>query len=265
MIPQGQRVIVLQNEDEMADFMIKKWKEVSRAAIEEEGFLTVALSGGKTPIPLYQRLALLKEGLPWEKTHIFLVDERFLPFQHPDSNFHMLKDTLLDQVPIPRQNIHPVPAGEATPQIAARKYEEDLRTFFKLAPDELPELDLILLGVGKDGHTASLFPGRLPINEPGQLVAAVMLDEMRHNRITLTLPVINQAKTIIFLVTGKNKAEVLGKVIYKKDSTLPASLVAPQTGNLIFLSDLEASSQLSFQKEGSQGDACRNCCRPRRV
>jgi 6-phosphogluconolactonase len=265
MIPQGQRVIVLQNEDEMADFMIKKWKEVSRAAIEEEGFLTVALSGGKTPIPLYQRLALLKEGLPWEKTHIFLVDERFLPFQHPDSNFHMLKDTLLDQVPIPRQNIHPVPAGEATPQIAARKYEEDLRTFFKLAPDELPELDLILLGVGKDGHTASLFPGRLPINEPGQLVAAVMLDEMRHNRITLTLPVINQAKTIIFLVTGKDKAEVLGKVVYKKDFTLPASLVAPQTGNLIFLSDLEASSQLSFQKEGSQGDACRNCCRPRRV
>jgi len=265
MIPQGQRVIVLQNEDDTAVFMVKKWVEISRAAIEREGFFTVALSGGKTPIPLYQKLALLKKGLPWEKTHIFLVDERFVPLQHPDSNYHMLKDILLDQAPIPRQNIHPVPAEEATAQIAARKYEEDLRTFFKLAPDELPELDLILLGIGEDGHTASLFPGRLPFNDPGQLVAAVMLDEMRHNRITLTLPVINQAKTIIFLVTGKNKAEVLEKVIYKKDSTLPASLVAPKMGNLIFLLDLEASSQLSFHKERSKGDACRNCCRPRRV
>ena len=265
MIPQGQRVIVLQNEDEMADFMIKKWKEVSRAAIEEKGFFTVALSGGKTPIPFYQKLALLNKGLDWEKTHIFLVDERFVPFQHPDSNFHMLKETLLNQVLIPGQNIHPVPVEEATAQMAARKYEEDLRSFFKPSPGKVPDFDLILLGMGKDGHTASLFPGRLPFNEPGQLVAAVMLDEMRHNRITLTLPVINQAKTIIFLVTGKNKAEVLGKVIYKKDFTLAASLVAPQTGNLIFLSDLEASSQLSFQKEGSQGDACRNCCRPRRV
>jgi 6-phosphogluconolactonase len=265
MIPQGQRVIVLQNEDEMADFMIKKWVEVSQAAIEREGFFSAALSGGKTPVPLYQKLALFKKGLDWEKTHIFLVDERFVPFHHPDSNYHMLKDTLLDQVPIPRQNIHPVPAGEATAEIAARKYEEDLRTFFKSSPGKIPDVDLILLGMGEDGHTASLFPGRLPFNEPGQLVAAVMLDEMRHNRITLTLPVINQAKTIIFLVTGKNKAEVLGKVIYKKDSTLPASLVAPKMGNLIFLSDLEASSQLSYHKEGSQGDACRNCCRPRRV
>ncbi len=262
MIPQGQRVIVLEREDEMADFMVKKWAEVSRAAVEEKGFFTVAISGGKTPIPLYRRLALSGGGLDWEKTHIFLVDERFVPFQHRDSNFHMLKDTLLDQVPIPRQNIHPVPVGEATAQIAARKYEEDLTIFFKLLAGELPELDLILLGIGEDGHTASLFPGKPFSNEPNGLAIAVKLNEISHPRISLTLPVINNAKNILFLVRGANKAEVLERVIQKKDAALPASMVSPQRGSLIFVLDPEASSRLTFgppflptEQEGRRPDS----------
>jgi 6-phosphogluconolactonase len=245
MILQGQRVIVLRNEDEMAGFMVKKWAEISRAAIEEKGFFTVALSGGKTPIPLYQRLALLREGLDWEKTHIFLVDERLVPFQHPDSNFRMLKETLLNQVPIPGQNIHPVPAEEATAQIAARKYEEDLRTLFKLPPGALPELDLISLGIGTDGHTASLFPGQPLSNEPSQIAMAVKLNEVPHPRITLTLAVINNARNVLFLVRGEDKAEILERVILQKDAALPASFVNPEKGDLIFLLDLEASSRLS--------------------
>jgi 6-phosphogluconolactonase len=244
MIPQGQKVIVLQNEDEMADFMVKKWAEISRAAIEGKGFFTVALSGGKTPTPLYRRLALSGEWMDWEKTHIFLVDERFVPFQHPDSNYHMLKDILLDRVPIPGQNIHPVPAEEATAQIAARKYEEDLRTFFKLPPGAFPELDLISLGIGTDGHTASLFPGQPLSNEPSQLAVAVKPNGIPHQRITMTLPVINNAKNVLFLAGGEEKAEVLERMIQQRDAALPASMVRPRSGNLIFVLDLEASSRL---------------------
>jgi 6-phosphogluconolactonase len=243
MVPN--QIVNVLNDDEIADFVVLRWEEISREAIDAAGFFAAAVSGGKTPIPIYRRLADRKDSLPWQQTHIFLVDERFVPPHHPDSNFRMVEETLLSRVPLPLENIHPIPTEPATPYLAAQKYEEDLRRFFGASPGNFPRFDLILLGIGEDGHTASLFPGRLPLKDSKQLAAAITLDETRHSRITLTLPVINQAKNILFLVTGEDKAVIAGRVIQEGDAALPASLVRPQTGSLMFLLDRGASSRLS--------------------
>jgi 6-phosphogluconolactonase len=243
MIP-DQKVVVFRNEEAIDDFLIQRWKEISREAVEKRGFWAVALSGGATPIPFYKRLAELSEPLPWDQTHIFLVDERFVLSHHPDSNFCLLEETFLRAVRIPPQNIHPIPVGDLTLQVAARQYEEDLRGFFRISLGEFPEFDLILLGVGEDGHTASLFPESPAWKEAVHLVAFARLDPQRHDRITITLPVINHARNVVFLAKGAHKASVLEKVIGQKDPSLPASAVAPKSGKLIFLLDSEASSRL---------------------
>jgi 6-phosphogluconolactonase len=241
----GQNVCVFDRKDDISSFVIETWREVSQKAIERKGLFSVALSGGKTPINLYYQLSGVKQRLPWEKTHIFLVDERFVPFGHNDSNYRMLKETLLDHIPILSGNIHPIPTERSTPWASAIAYEEDIQIFFNLPSGQYPEFDLILLGIGEDGHTASLFPASPVLKEEGHLAAAVILDETRHSRVTLTLPVINHAKHILFLVVGKNKAPVLRKIIDKEDTSLPASMVHPHQGELIFAIDREASSQLS--------------------
>jgi 6-phosphogluconolactonase len=239
-------ILVFDYKDKISDFIITTWNEISRSAIERKGIFSVALSGGKTPIDLYHKFSGMKEILPWDKTHIFLVDERFVPADHNDSNYRILKETLLDHVPIPQGNIHPIPTERLTLQASAMAYEEDLKNFFRLSQDQFPEFDLLLLGIGEDGHTASLFPEAPVLNDRKHLAAPVALDDMRHPRITLTLPVINNAKHILFLVTGKNKASVLRKIIDKEDISLPASMVHSKKGRLIFVIDREASSQLSL-------------------
>ncbi len=232
----------------MSEFMLKRWAEISRAAIEKDGFFAVALSGGKTPIDFYQKLADARGISSWEKTHIFLVDERFLPVSDPDSNYGLLRNTFLKKEQIPEENIHPVLAEGSTLESSARQYEEDLRRFFRLTRGGLPDFDLILLGIGEDGHTASLFPHSPALEDTVHLAAPVFLDEARHHRVTLTLPVINNAKNIAFLVSGKNKAAILEKVIKDRNAALPAARVNPRSGNLVFLVDLEASSRLSLSK-----------------
>jgi 6-phosphogluconolactonase len=239
-------VRVFDRKDDISSFIIETWREISQEAMERKGVFSVALSGGKTPIDLYHKLSSVKEMLSWDKTHIFLVDERFVSFEHRDSNYCMLKKTLLDHIPIPQGNIHPIPTDRPTPRTSAMAYEEDLKKFFGLSKDQFPEFDLLLLGIGEDGHTASLFPGTPVLDDTIHLAAPVSMDEMRHPRITLTLPVINNAKHILFLVVGKNKAFVLQKIIDQEDTSLPASMVHPNKGNLIFVIDREASSQLSL-------------------
>ena len=147
-------------------------------------------------------------------------------------------------MPIPEYNVHPIPAEEENAEAAARKYEEELKTIFHITGDELPRFDLILLGLGEDGHTASLFPGNGVLTETRLLAAGVKQNKIWRDRITLTLPVINQGRNVFFLVSGENKAGVLAQVIHKKDGTLPAARIAPKSGNLVFLLDLEASLQL---------------------
>ncbi len=234
--------IVLQNAEEMWKFMGEKWKRISTASVGERGYFTAALSGGKTPVGFYQYMASL-EGLPWSKTHIFFVDERFVPAEDADSNYGMIRGNLLNRVSLPPRNVHSISTAESSPQVSARGYEEELRIFFELTEGGIPEFDLILLGMGEDGHTASLFPGSEALNEKHHLAAAVRLAASTHDRITLTLPVINNARNVFFLVSGKGKSQVLKRLMDKKNPTLPASMVQPVKGRLFFVMDREARGE----------------------
>ncbi len=245
-MPVSDNIFIFDSEDQMSEFVTRKWEEISEGAIEKKGYFAVGLSGGKTPVHFYQRLADWDGRSFWERTHLFLVDERFLSLDDKDSNYRMLREMLFEKIPIPSENIHPIPTEKRSLEISAREYEEDLRKFFKVSKGQYPVFDLLLLGIGEDGHTASLFPGSDALKERTRFTAAVVLDEARHHRITLTLPVINDGEHVIFFVRGKNKASILRKIINKEDRALPASMVQPKSGKLLFLIDREASSQLSL-------------------
>ena len=241
--PEKREVLVFQKREKLYDFLIKKWGEISRKAIQERGIFTIALSGGETPVEFYQRLADSKNFFLWDGTRIFLADERVVPFEHPDSNYGMIRRDLLARIPLPPQNVHTIQIYQ-TPEISAEKYEEDLRMFFNLEKGNFPEFDLIILGIGKDGHTASIFPGDTELLETKHLVKAVYLDELKHDRVTLTLPVINRGRQVIFLVSGEEKSEIMKEVLENPQSNLPASHVRPANGELFFLLDKEAGSLL---------------------
>jgi 6-phosphogluconolactonase len=238
------KVMIFDDENQMLKFLIEKWEDIAHERIEIRGYFTVGLSGGKTPIVFYQKLAEWENKSFWMRTHVFLVDERFVPFDDKDSNYRMLREKLLGKILIPQENIHPIPTGKGSLEDLAREYEKDLKSFFKLSKGQFPNFDLILLGIGEDGHTASLFPRSKALSKRNHLTATVVVDEMRHDRITLTLPVINHAEHVIFFVRGANKAPVLKRIIAGDDPSLPASLVQPRSGNLLFVIDREASSQL---------------------
>ncbi len=241
----SRRVLVFRTVDEMADFMVNQWIELSWCAIQKRGYFAVALSGGETPVPFYRKLAEQEQQLPWNRTHLFLVDERFVPAGDADSNYHLLHETLLKNIPLPEGNFHAVDTDSPDLLSSAGRYEEEMRRFFMLPPKGLPEFDLITLGIGADGHTASLFPGKSPCRKRAHLTCAVELDNGRHDRITLTLPVINNARMVVFLVSGKAKASVLRDVAEGRDRNLPASLVKPGEGRLLFLADTEAAQYLT--------------------
>lgn len=228
----------------MADFVIAQWKTISEKAIKGKGYFSVALSGGRTPEFLYKKLSN-KRTLPWNKTHVFLTDERYVPYEDEENNLHMINNTLLTRVSIPKKNVHPISTSEVTPLESAEKYEEDLISFFRTAETALPKFDLILLGIGEDGHTASLFPETPSLKEIRHFAVTVSpKDKTKKDRITITFPVINMAKNIVFLVTGGNKAKIVKDVIEGKNNLLPAAMVEPEKGKLFFLLDESAGSLL---------------------
>ncbi len=237
--------------EEIADCAAEKWREIASAAVQRDGVFTAALSGGRTPEPFYRKLAV-SPGLPWKETNLFLVDERFVPADHPDSNGRMVRDALVDPVTertgFSPGNFHTIPTDLPSASRAAEAYEGALRNFFglpgKTGPGDFPSFDLIVLGIGEDGHTASLFPGDPAIKEQSRIAAPVSsADPQKHDRITLTLPVLNRAKNAIFLLTGGKKASILTRIL-QKDFSLPASLVHPETGNLLILADAAAGSEV---------------------
>ncbi|MBF0506454.1 MAG: 6-phosphogluconolactonase [Nitrospirae bacterium] len=241
----SRRVLVFPTVDEMADFMVNQWIELSWCAIQKKGHFAAALSGGETPVPFYRKLVEEGPKLPWNRTHLFLADERFVPIDDPDSNYHLLHETLLKNIPLPEGNFHAVVTDSPDPLSSAGRYEEEIRRFFMPGPEGIPEFDLIMLGMGADGHTASLFPGKRGCLKTVHLACAVDLDNDRHDRITLTLPVINNARMVVFLVSGKAKASALRDVAEGRDRHLPASRVKPGEGRLLFLADAEAAQYLA--------------------
>jgi 6-phosphogluconolactonase len=226
-------------------------EEVIRAAtdaVAERGRFTIALSGGSTPKNLYTLIAAnASASLPWAQMFFFWGDERHVPPDDPDSNYRMAKEALLSKVPTPPANIFPIPAENPDASAAAETYEQTLRKFFSLAPGEFPRFDLILLGMGPDGHTASLFPETEALQEKSRLVVANWVEKMKTSRITFTLPVLNAARCVAFLVSGTDKAAVLHEVLESNapSEKYPSKLVQPGEGKLIWFVDRAAASELS--------------------
>jgi polyphosphate glucokinase len=223
-------------------------------AVGNKDVFSVALSGGSTPRGLFSLLASdpkWRAEVPWEKTHFFWGDERYVPADHPDSNFKMANDVLLSQVPVPEANVHRVHTEFPSAAEAAADYERELRNFFGLREGEIPRFDLVLLGLGPEGHTASLFPGTRALTETKHLVISNWVGKLDTERITLSAPVLNNAACVMFLVTGDEKAPVL-KAIFEgpyEPEQLPAQLISPTHGRLIWLLDPDAARGLSAARD----------------
>jgi len=226
-------------------------EEVIRSAtdaVAQRGRFTIALSGGSTPRNLYTLIAAnASASLPWDRMFFFWSDERHVPPDDPESNYGMARDTLLSKVAIPPANIFPIPAENPDASAAAETYEQTLRKFFAVGPGEFPRFDLILLGMGPDGHTASLFPETSALQAKSRLVVANWVEKLKASRITFTLPVLNAARCVAFLVSGADKAAVLHEVLEGDGPAekYPSKLVRPSEGKLIWFVDRAAASELS--------------------
>jgi 6-phosphogluconolactonase len=234
---------IFESASEVARAAANRFVELARAAIDERGRFSVALAGGSTPKRAYELLASdeYKDHLDWSKVHIFFGDERCVPPDDAESNYRMANEAMLSRLPIPPQNIHRMQgAGDAVAN--ARLYEDELRTYFNDA--SWPSFDLILLGMGEDGHTASLFPGSPALNEQLSWVAANWAEKFNTFRITLTALAINHAAHAVFLVTGENKAERLAQVLTgeREPERLPSQLINPLNGSLEWFVDKPASA-----------------------
>jgi 6-phosphogluconolactonase len=228
-----------------ADFIA----EQSQKTVRNRGQLYLALSGGRTPRLAYELLSLdsLLNKIPWSKVNLFWSDERCVPPDDPRSNERMARKAFIDRVPIPAGQVHPLRCA-GSPQQSAKKYEALLKSFF---PDDARSFDILLLGLGEDGHTASLFPASEVLNETKRWAREIHRPQEDFYRITLTLPLINRASQIIFLASGKQKAKALARVM-DRSADVPARLVRPINGQLLWLVDQEAASELQAADLGIQ-------------
>lgn len=218
-------------------------------ALARGGRFTIALVGGATPKLLYALLATEphRRHLPWRETHVFWGDERCVPPDHPESNYRMAHETLLRHLPIPPEQIHRMRGEDPDPERAAAEYEERLRTAFPGRAGALPRFDLVLLGMGADGHTASLFPHTEAVRETQRWVVRNHVPKFQADRLTLTAPVINKGAAVLFLVAGGDKAAALQAVLEgpADPERLPAQLIRPTAGRLVWLVDRAAASRLA--------------------
>ncbi|MGO9124570.1 MAG: 6-phosphogluconolactonase [Terriglobales bacterium] len=222
-------------------------------AVQKSGKFSVALSGGSTPKRLYTLLASgAFSNLPWDKTYFFFGDERHVPPDHPDSNYRMANEAMLSRAPT--ANVFRVPAEMEDSNAAASAYQQTLRNFFRLGFGDFPRFDLILLGLGPDGHTASLFPGSAALEENKKLVVASWVEKFKTHRITLTFPVLNQAACVMFLVSGADKAGILREVLENPQAALPAQRVRPTNGRLVWMVDRAAAAGLSPASKSATPD-----------
>ena len=224
------------------------------------GTVSFAFSGGRTPRLTLEVLSSdpYRGRFPWELVHFYQVDERWVSPGDPASNQRMLRESLLSRAPVPSDHFHPVDTALSDPGEGARRYEETLGRAFRGTPGGFPRFDAILLGLGADGHTASLFPGSPALEEETAWVVEVEGGDPPIPRVTLTLPVLNAASQVIFLVSGKEKAAVLADVLSGRRGELPASRVLPRKGRVTFLADAAAASLPGAKPpaaSGGNGDA----------
>jgi 6-phosphogluconolactonase len=223
---------------------------LAQRSVQEQGLFTLALAGGSTPKKLYTLLAndSAYRAFPWDKTWLFFGDERHVPPNDADSNYLMVKDSLLSTGLVPEKNVHRVRAELPDAKQAAADYEVELQSFFHegLRVHGFPRFDLILLGMGPDGHTASLFPGSPGLEESERWVIANPIEKFKAERITLTFPVLNAARTIHLLVAGTDKAEMIYEVLvqHRTQTVYPVQRVAPTHGSKVWMLDRAAAARL---------------------
>jgi 6-phosphogluconolactonase len=224
----------------------REFASLATQAIGQRNRFSVALSGGSTPKGLYTLLASKDApSVPWPQVSFFFGDERFVPPAHADSNFRMADEALLSKVPVRAENVFRMRTEEPRPEQVAEQYESVLQSYFALSPGQFPRFDLILLGLGPDGHTASLFPCTSALQEKNRLVVSNWVDKLKTNRITFTYPVINNAACAMFLVSGTEKADIVREVFESAEGHFPAQKVRPTNGKLLWLIDRAAAALLS--------------------
>ena len=215
-----------------------------REAVERRGVFAVALSGGSTPKLLFELLAdpnePFRDQIPWSNIQFFWSDERHVLPDHPDSNYRMANEAMLSRVSVAKSNVHRVPSENPSADEAASEYEQ---TLIETTHQSLPQLDLILLGLGPDGHTASIFPGSDVLHETKRLVAAPWVEKFQTYRITMTLPLLNNGASVVFLVSGAEKAKIVKEVLEGPEN-YPAQAVKPAHGELLWMLDKDAAGEI---------------------
>ena len=245
-MPSTRNIEVLATAADLFHAAAEELVRAARTAIGAQGRFTVALSGGSTPKALYSLLAANYADFPWNRVFLFFGDERHVPPTDPESNYRMVEESLLTKIAIPAENVFRVPAENPDAAAAAADYEAQLRKFFQLKSGEFPRFDLILLGLGPDGHTASLFPDSQALDEQSRLVVANWVAKFNTHRITFTFPVLNRAAEVIFLASGPDKAEMLHQVLESKNTPpLPSQRVEPSDGKLLWMLDEAAAAKLT--------------------
>jgi len=241
------RIEVAEHADALNHCVAEQFVRLTTEAVEARGRCAVALSGGSTPKNVYQLLAApaFRARVRWGDIHFFWGDERHVPPDHPDSNYRMAVEAMLSKVPVPPANVHRVRGELPDTERSAREYEETIRAC--VAGASRPRFDVIHLGVGTDGHTASLFPGSAALAERERLCVANWVEKFAGYRITLTLPILNAARAAIFIVTGAAKAPIIQQVLRDRDATppFPAQLIRPQDGECWWMLDQAAAGELT--------------------
>jgi 6-phosphogluconolactonase len=230
---------ILKSKEDLARAAAEHFARKSSEAVAQKGSFTVALSGGSTPKALYELLAdQFCDQIPWSNIHFYWSDERHVPPDHPESNYRIANEAMLSRVPVTPGNVHRI-ISENPAADAARDYEDTIKEI-----GEDPRLDLILLGVGTDGHTASIFPGSEVLHETKRLVAAPWVEKLNTFRITMTLPLLNNGASVVFLVSGAEKAQIVKEVLEGPEK-YPAQAVNPHNGELIWMLDQDAAKELT--------------------
>jgi len=228
----------------------QKFVEAAAAAVNEKGSFSVALAGGSTPKALYALLVndpSLRAQVPWDKMQVFFGDERHVAPNDPDSNFRMATEAMISKSPLKPAQVTRIKGDYPDAEQAAREYEQAIRSHFQLPNEKFPRFDLVLLGMGSEGHTASLFPGTKALHEKERIAVSNWVGKLLSDRITLTAPAINNAAHVIFMVAGADKAPALTAVlerVYEPDQ-LPAQLIQPANGTLLWLVDTAAGALLT--------------------
>jgi 6-phosphogluconolactonase len=242
-MPATPQIRIFDNPQALFDGAAEEFAARVHKTTSQTGRFTVALSGGSTPKALYSELAGPKfASLPWNKIFFFWGDERHVGPDSADSNYRMVNNALLSKVPVPPENIFRVRAEEKDPDAVAQQYEKTVVDFFALKPGEFPRFDLVLLGLGPDGHTASLFPGSAGLIEENRIFIANRVEKMDTDRLTFTYPVLNAATCDMFLVSGEGKKEKVRQILEERQD-FPATRVSPKDGELLWFLDKAAAGK----------------------